>query len=186
MIAALLVVIAQVAAPAAIDPAERDKAMAELRGPAGPVRFAQVSECLFRGGQPNARQLQLLRKLGVDNVINLRSGSGNERDAEEKEAKRLGMTWHNYPFNATFGASVDLIKTIVASIDPHHVTYVHCHVGRDRTSLVIAMWRVMVDHWEPDKAWQHDAVDFGHEPGFWYRGIRNSFERATKMLEGSR
>ena len=108
MIAALLLVVATAAA----DPAARERALAELAGPKGPARFAQVSDHLFRGGQPTAHQLELLRRLGVDNVIDLRQLHGELRRAEAREAERLGMTFHSFPFNATFGADVALLKQI--------------------------------------------------------------------------
>src|SRR5207302_1403781 len=51
-------------APSAARAAGPADALAELLGPNGPQRFAVVRDGLFRGGQPTARHLELLRAAG--------------------------------------------------------------------------------------------------------------------------
>jgi hypothetical protein len=59
---------------------------------------------------------------------------------------------------------------------------VHCHVGRDRTSLVIALARVVCEGWAAADAWQHDAVAFGYRRNLWHRSIADSFQSAIAAL----
>jgi protein tyrosine/serine phosphatase len=157
----------------------RQRALAELQGPRGPVRFALVREGLYRGGQPTPRQIELLHDLGVSTVIDLRHGSTSE---EAATAKRLGMRFVRFPFYGPFGADSHFLKSIVEAIRAGGNVYVHCHVGRDRTSLVVALYRVLVDKWDPVIAWQKEAVAYGYVRGLWYGKIQDSYEAAVKTL----
>ena len=47
-------------------------------------RFQQVSERLFRGGQPREGGINKLRELGINTVINLRGASDSTRAEEAK------------------------------------------------------------------------------------------------------
>ncbi|MCU1277298.1 MAG: Tyrosine phosphatase family, partial [bacterium] len=49
-------------------------ALAELQSPAGPARFGVVRDGFYRGGQPSAQDLALLRALGVETIVDLRYG----------------------------------------------------------------------------------------------------------------
>jgi hypothetical protein len=60
--------------------------------------------------------------------------------------------------------------------------YVHCHVGRDRTSLVIALERVLLEGWDAAAAWQHDAVAFGYRPVLFHGNTADSFKAAVAAL----
>lgn len=57
-------------------------------------RFHQVSERLYRGGQPREGGLRRLRELGIDTIVNLR-GKGQQTSAEEVEARSLGFNYFN-------------------------------------------------------------------------------------------
>jgi len=123
-------------------------ALAELEGPTGPARFGVVDEGAYRGGQPTARHLMLLRSLGVQTIVDLRRGD-------------------------IFGADRDFLARAVAAMHSGGRAYEHCHVGRDRTSLVVALYRVVVDGWDPE-----EAVDYGHARWPWYFAIESSYRRA--------
>jgi protein tyrosine/serine phosphatase len=158
-------------------------ALEELQGRGGPSHFGVVRNGLYRGGQPTARHLQLLRALGVETVIDLRHGN---TDKEAAEAKRLGMQFVRFPFYGIFGADSAFLARIVDAIRGGGRVYVHCRVGRDRTSLVIALYRVVVDGWDPATAWRREAVDYGYASGLWYGNILISYDAAVRALGGRR
>jgi protein tyrosine/serine phosphatase len=157
------------------------EALAELSGPNGPVRFAVVRDGLYRGGQPTAHHLELLRAAGIDTIVNLRMHDGTSRD-EAAEAARLGMRTVSVPFSGLFRVDLPYLMKAVDSIKSGGHVYVHCHAGRDRTSLVIALARVLLDGWGASQAWQHDAVAFGYRRVIWHRSIAESFEAAMRAL----
>jgi protein tyrosine/serine phosphatase len=128
----------------------------------GPDRFAQVTPSLYRGGQPTASQLALLRDLGVRTIITFVTDAATVR-AETDAAARLGLAVHDYPFNGLSNPDPALLRRIIGELrGATSPVYVHCRQGRDRTSLVVALYRVWVDGWDPDVAWQREALDFGH------------------------
>jgi protein tyrosine/serine phosphatase len=52
---------------------------------------------------------------------------------------------------------------------------VHCDNGSDRTSLAVALYRVEVEGWDPQRAWQAEALDYGHRPRRVMREIELAF-----------
>lgn len=154
----------------------REQALAELSGPSGPVRFAVVREGLYRGGQPNARHLELLRAIDVETIVNLRWWLVRE---EKAAAARLGLRVVRVPFTGTFRVGRRRLMKAIDAIKSGGNVYVHCHVGRDRTSLVIAFARVVLDGWSPEEAWQREAIAFGYRPDLWHREMQSSFWSAV-------
>jgi protein tyrosine phosphatase (PTP) superfamily phosphohydrolase (DUF442 family) len=152
--------------------------------PAGamPVRFAQVDERLYRGGQPTDAQLQELKALGVKTIISLRREDRDVTAAEEREAHRLGLKFLHFPFYGIFGASTPFLEQILAELraPKNGVVYIHCKRGRDRTSLLVALHLVIDGGWAPRDAWQHAAIDFGYQSTFWYRAIGATFDRMVR------
>jgi tyrosine-protein phosphatase SIW14 len=147
-----------------------------------PVRFAQVGPRLYRGGQPDAAQLAELYARGVRTVISLRQ----ERDVvagEAAAAERLGMRFLNFGFSGFADPDPALLRTIVDAMraSGDGAVYVHCRAGRDRTSLVVALYRVWVEAWTPGDAWRLEADDFGHGgwQHWWFRRLDRAFQRLT-------
>jgi protein tyrosine/serine phosphatase len=182
LLAAILSVSHALRAEPALRIDERD-ALAELQGSTGPARFGVVREGLYRGGQPSARHLELLRALGVETVVDLRHGDAG---VEGVAARRLGMRFVRFPFYGIFGADSAFLARIVDAVRRGGRVYVHCRVGRDRTSLVVALYRVLVEGWDPETAWRHEAVDYGYARGWWYGAIADSFFAAATALGGRR
>jgi hypothetical protein len=163
-----------VAAPsrAAVVPAgPPSDAFRALASPRGPERFAQLTPMLYRGAQPTTAQLTTLRDLGVKTIVSFVDDPAVVR-AEVAAAAPLGLAVRNYPFSGLEAPDPALLRTIVGSLRalPGPI-YIHCRLGRDRTSLIAALYRVWVEGWDPDVAWQHEARDFGH------RGVYSWFFR---------
>jgi protein tyrosine phosphatase (PTP) superfamily phosphohydrolase (DUF442 family) len=147
----------------------------------GPERFAMVSPTLYRGGHPSARDLELLRQLGVTRIIDLRRERLGSRRAERAEARRLGLEYVEFPFYGLFGADLAFLDRLLAQLQPTDggAVYVHCDGGRDRTSLVVALHRVVAHGWSPDVAWEREVLDFGHRPSVVRREIELTFRDYT-------
>jgi protein tyrosine phosphatase (PTP) superfamily phosphohydrolase (DUF442 family) len=150
--------------------------------PTMPTRFAQVGPRLYRGGQPSETQLAALHALGVRTLITLRDtpdAVGEERAA----AARLGMRLLSFPFSGLSDPDPALLRQVVAAMQEtaDGAIYVHCRQGRDRTSLVVALYRVWVERWAPTEAWQREATDFGHGGWrtFFFRRLDRAFVKLT-------
>jgi len=147
-----------------------------------PLRFAQVDQRLYRGGQPSEAQLEELKAMGVTTIISLRREERDVTAAEEQTARRLGLKFLHFPFYGVFGASRPFLERILAEMraPENGVVYVHCKRGRDRTSLLVALHLVIDGGWTPSDAWQHAVLDFGYQSTFWYREIGASFDRMVR------
>jgi protein tyrosine/serine phosphatase len=174
-----------VAAPprqAAVGPGPAADAFAALSSPRGPDRFAQVTPLLYRGAQPNAEQLAMLRDVGVKTIVTFITDKSVLRD-EIAAAQKLGLTVHSYPFYGMSSPDPALLERIVDELRAADApVYVHCRQGRDRTSLVVALFRVWVQGWNPKTAWQHEALDFGHGGlrTIFFRRLDSAYVRLTQ------
>jgi protein tyrosine/serine phosphatase len=171
----------------AILPVGATKLYETLHSTAGPTRFSQVTTQLYRGGQPTETQLRLLYQLGVRTIVNLRNEGDDDRAAEERIAAQLGLRFLHFPFSGIMSPDPALLRRIVNAIQDQKdgAVYVHCHAGRDRTSLVVALYRVWVEGWSPNDAWQHEARDFGHSGLFFLRALDQTFQRLTAQSRRS-
>jgi protein tyrosine phosphatase (PTP) superfamily phosphohydrolase (DUF442 family) len=147
----------------------------------GPVRFSQVDDRLFRGGQPSAEQLADLKALGVRTVISFRNEDPVAARKERAAAERLGMRFLHFPFSSLDRLRPEFIDRVMAALDDpqNGVVYVHCRVGRDRTSLMVALHLVRHHGWQAGRAWQKAALDYGHVPYLWFRNLSWSFQHGT-------
>jgi protein tyrosine phosphatase (PTP) superfamily phosphohydrolase (DUF442 family) len=131
--------------------------MAKPRGlPAreGILNFAQVSDRIFRGAQPDTTGLKNLQTLGVKTIIDLRMPDDAWKD-EATAARTHGILYTNIPFRG-FGPPTDAQMNQVLSLiesSPGPV-FIHCQHGCDRTGTVIACYRIQHDRWSEDKAMQ--------------------------------
>gem|GEM_PF-506877 len=120
---------------------------------AGLPKFHQVSERLFRGGQPRAGGIRRLAELGIETVINLRGASAGTR-SDEAEARALGMNYYNVPlpiWGRPDDARVRRVFTIIAAQESGRV-FVHCRDGVDRTGTVVALYRITYEGWKTKDA----------------------------------
>ena len=130
------------------------------RNEAGIENFDQVSPTLFRGAQPTQEGIHTLAEYHVQTIINLRDGD----DAREAQIVRdAGMTYIRLPWDAetvTVADANQFLDILAAAPKP---VFVHCLVGRDRTGLAVAAYRVCVEGWT-EQAALADLFDHGH---FW-------------------
>jgi tyrosine-protein phosphatase SIW14 len=121
----------------------------ELRGL---PNFGRVTDKLYRGGQPTSNGFNALHAKGVGIVVNLRDD--REVAAETREVESLGMKSIGIPWSASHEPSsaqiVEFLDLVRANRDTK--IFVHCRRGADRTGVMIAAYRVAVEHESTAKA----------------------------------
>ena len=123
------------------------------------------SKALYRGAQPNDEQWKFLADLGVKTVLKLNEYVGatstleQERQAAEKYGIRLvPLTMQPEDFPNNLNPSVmpanDQVRAALAVMEDarNRPLYIHCSHGRDRTGLLVAMYRVRQNNYCKDKA----------------------------------
>jgi protein tyrosine/serine phosphatase len=122
--------------------------------------FAKVADGVYRGAQPDAAGFKALKGLGVKTIVSLR----NKHD-DAPEAKPLGLDVVRIPMDAKVTIAppteVEIKAFLDAVLDPaRRPVFVHCAKGKDRTGTMCAVYRIEVDHWAPQKAYD-EMKEFG-------------------------
>lgn len=126
----------------------------------GIENFDQVSSRLYRGAQPTTEGFRTLSSYGVKTVINLRD-SDDAREAER--VHDAGMAYVHLPLDADKVTEADAEHFLALLEESQGPVFVHCLVGRDRTGMAVAAYRVQVQGWTLEAALQ-DMYAHGH---FW-------------------
>jgi tyrosine-protein phosphatase SIW14 len=130
----------------------------------GLKNIARVTESLYRGAQPGRHGFRHLRALGIRTVLSLRSWH-----RERQPVRAAGMVPVELPLRADVRGSVapsrsDLERFFAVVLDPERQpVFVHCAHGRDRTGVMIAVYRIEVDGWPVPEALA-EMQDFGFHP----------------------
>ena len=122
--------------------------------------FDQVSPELFRGAQPSAQGIRTLAAMHVQTVINLRD---DDDPREAAELRAAGMTYVHIPLDAETVTPADADRVLATLTEAKGPVFVHCLVGRDRTGMAVAAYRMNVQGWTQQAAVK-DLYDHGH---FW-------------------
>jgi protein tyrosine/serine phosphatase len=143
---------------------------------------------LYRGGRPSAAGLEYLKSIGVKRILNLEVGDFIEAfpwiiARELREARRRGLMEQRFPMSAfdpatsgRFDARVNEMMEVLKTATPDDAIFVHCAHGQDRTGLVIALERVIDEHWEPKVAYA-EMRRTGFHP--YFLGLKHYFETKT-------
>ena len=103
-----------------------------------------------------------IKKMGFVTIINLRESSepGANVEAEEAAAKQVGLRYYHIPFNANMpdtAAADKFIEAITAK--GSEPAFIHCS-GGNRAATMWLIKRLVVDHWDVDRATK-EAGDLG-------------------------
>src|SRR5687767_2349312 len=110
-------------------------------------RFQQVTDRLYRGGQPREGGLRRLRELGIDTILNLR-GTSKTTKAEEAEARSLGFNYFNVALPNWGRPQDERVRRalLIIAAPQNGNVFVHCKDGVDRTGTIVALHRVTHQH----------------------------------------
>jgi protein tyrosine/serine phosphatase len=115
--------------------------------PRGLPNLGRVTENLYRGGQPTADGFNALHAMGVGIVVDLRQKS-TELATEKRQVESLGMKSVDIPWSANHEPpSAKIVEFLdLVRANPDAKIYVHCRRGADRTGVMIAAYRIAVEH----------------------------------------
>lgn len=146
-------------------------------------RFQQVSEKLYRSGQPRDGGFNRLRELGINTIINLRGASKQTR-AEEAEARALGFNYHLVAlpnWGRPQDTRVTRIMELIAAPENGRVL-IHCKDGVDRTGTIVAIYRMTHEGWTSNKALAEANANGMRRTQFWMRDYVEDYgDRVVKL-----
>lgn len=121
--------------------------------------FEQVTDWLYRGGDPTKRLMPLMKDADIRTVISLRHRESIQR-AEREFLAPEGIDLIQIPMTY-FSMSEEDIDLAVHAIDAAKANvFVHCDHGKDRTGIVIAAHRVVHQGWRYSDA-RHELLYMG-------------------------
>jgi tyrosine-protein phosphatase SIW14 len=143
-----------------VSPSPANKSIARKLNLRGVPNFGEVTDQLYRGGQPTDEGLRLLAERGVGVVIDLRGGGEHEREQVTKLGMQyLSIPWHCYsPQDRQFAEFLRVLRE-----HPNQKVFVHCRLGVDRTGMMIASYRMAEQGWSASEA-AHEMAAFGFSP----------------------
>lgn len=126
-------------------------------------RFAQVDNNLYRGGKPSEEDIKKLYKFGIRKIISLDEEIGNNIN---NVCKSLGIEHLIFPLKTYDISSLkDLFRFGVKKIfESDKQTYIHCKHGKDRTGLLVALYRCIFNNYSARQAIL-EALSFGFGKG---------------------
>ena len=147
----------------------------------GVPRFAVVSPVLSRGAQPTREGFRQLRERGIRTVVALRW-------AHDDDAALAGLGLNSYRLRAKqwHPEKEDVVRAMKVILTPQYQpVFVHCQAGKDRTGLVVAVYRILVDGWSVDDAIAErkmfGATDFWEENKAYLRRLGSAEAKQDLM-----
>ena len=119
---------------------ERKPSWAEPIQAAGLPNLYRVDTILYRSGQPLRGSAESLHRIGIKTVINLRAWHG-----DESVLGGTSLLNERIPVHAWKILSRDVISVLkVLSKKENGPFLLHCDYGADRTGLMVAIYRMVV------------------------------------------
>jgi uncharacterized protein (TIGR01244 family) len=121
----------------------------------GVTNFAKLETTIACGGATTPEAVPELKKMGYASIVNMRlaNETGANVEGEAAAAKAANIRYFHIPFSGSApdpAVADEFLKTIAAP--ENNPAYIHCASG----NRVSAMWmikRMVVDHWDADKAY---------------------------------
>jgi tyrosine-protein phosphatase SIW14 len=133
-----------------------ERAIGRKRNLKGVPNFGEVTDKLYRGGQPTAEGFEGLAHEGVGVVVDL-SGNQSERD----QVKKLGMEYVSIPWHCFHLEDKQVARFLRVLRDhPDQKVFVHCRLGEDRTGMMVAGYRMAEQSWTAAQA-RKEMAAFG-------------------------
>jgi len=140
----------------------------------------KINDGLYRSAQPTKEGMMNLERMGIKRIINLRSFHS---DSDELKGTALlndalsVKTWHI--------EDEDVIRVLrILRKKENGPFLIHCQHGADRTGVMSAMYRIVVQGWSKDEAIK-EMVDGGY--GFhsmWSNIIQYVINVDVDMIKG--
>nr|WP_314578289.1 dual specificity protein phosphatase family protein [uncultured Pseudomonas sp.] len=108
----------------------------------------EMTPTLYRGRQPDAAAQPLLKKLGVVTVVDF------IKESDSKWLSDPSVTQVQIPLQTVHVDDADVIQSLraIQTAQEKGPVLIHCKHGLDRTGLVAAMYRIVVQGWSKQAA----------------------------------
>jgi hypothetical protein len=146
------------------------------------IHFGQVDAGVYKGSKPKTdADFRYLQSLHVQYIVNLQFLPFLS-EAEEKKGRKYGIKFIDRTINASpVAPSEKHIDVILATLRDkrYHPVYFHCSLGRDRTSLITALYQNYYLGVSRENAWR-GMLASGFKNSWSLRGLKVYFEKHSR------
>ncbi len=133
----------------------------------------KIDEGVYRSDQPDVEDFAILKALGIQEVLNLRSWHG-----DDDEAQNVEIILHRVKMNAHDIDDEDVIQALKIIKNRQGNILIHCKHGADRTGVICAMYRIIFQNWTKE-----EALDELVNGGFGYHSIFVNIPQYIKEVD---
>jgi protein tyrosine phosphatase (PTP) superfamily phosphohydrolase (DUF442 family) len=144
------------------------------------MNFSQLTKNIYIGTQPDARDYETLRELGIEMILNMRFRSGPQPDDHHEPIPTIWLrTFDNPLLPIPVSALIKGVEAALPVIQAGGKVYIHCAHGVHRSPAMGAALLVAMGHST------QEAIDLIRQrrpvadPGIWY--IRWRIERFARQ-----
>jgi len=108
----------------------------------------KVSDSLYRGAQPTAEGMKQLEKFGIKTIVNLRFLT-----SDRKMLKSTKLEYEHINTTTFTTETKNVVRFLKIATDTNRTpVFVHCHRGAERTGVMCAAYRIIVEGWSKEEA----------------------------------
>ena len=163
--------------PAAID--RPDGSAAQTVAGTSFVHFGKVDTGVYKGSKPRTdADFKFLQSLHIKYIVDLELLPSLVH-SEQKKADRYGIRIVSMRINASpIAPSEKHVDPILAFVRDmrHQPIYFHCALGRDRTNLIAALYKMYFLRMSEEDAWQY-MKESGYKDSWVRNGLRHYLEK---------
>jgi protein tyrosine phosphatase (PTP) superfamily phosphohydrolase (DUF442 family) len=164
------------------EPTERDPRWAVGLDRAALPNAFRISKDLYRGAQPGPEGFRELQRLGIRTVVNLRSMHSDQDEMREAGLADGDLGYVRIPMHAWHPEDEDLVRFLrIVSDASRTPVFVHCQHGADRTGVIVAAYRMVVEGWIAQ-----DAIREMREGGYGFHTIWSGLPEYLEELDVAR
>lgn len=114
----------------------------------GVSNLHKITDSLYRSAQPTEEGMKNLEKMGIKTIINLRAFH-----SDKNKLKGTGLLNNELSVKTWHIEDEDVIKVLKIIGKKENAPFlIHCQHGADRTGVMSAMYRIVVQGWSKDEA----------------------------------
>jgi protein tyrosine/serine phosphatase len=138
----------------------------------------QMSPTLYRSALPDSAAVPLLEKLKVATVINFLP------ESDSRWLSNPGINQVQLPYRTNHVDDADVLKALraIQEAETKGPVLMHCKHGSDRTGLMAAMYRVVVQGWSKEEALSEMTRGGFGDNGHFKDGVRYMMQADVEKL----
>jgi hypothetical protein len=143
------------------------------------IRFAEIDQGVYKGSKPKTdADYRFLKSKNVETIVDIKFFPLLYR-FEKRKAEEYGIAVIPVTINASpIPPSERHVRQLLCLLADKRLRpiYFHCSVGRDRTSLIAALYEVYFRDLAPENAWQ-EMKHFGFKDDWTLHGLRSYLQK---------